>query len=390
MSKLDEVTGALVRRVRDGGLAKGARLPTMRTLAAENGVSVYVAKKAMDRLIEAGVVESRVGDGCYITDVSGGALQRLSREVDARLASEERRQLARRAPAPAPSVAVLISETRSSFTGAFLNGITSVLTRESYRCVLALSGWSAQREALHVQSFLADPGIRGIIVDAVNKREAPFWLPDVRRTRTPTVVIGDAYYPEGTCLDVIRNDSRAGMRMAMKHVLSLGHRRIAYLEFSMVDAAASQVRYETYCACLRERGLEPMPRVALSGGAESERMAVLEPLFSAARSRPSALVSFDDTLVLWAIHALAALGLRVPDDVSVCGYDDREMVDAMTPALTTVHYPREEIGKLAAERVLGKVAGTIPIDDVQEIEIEPRLVVRESCVALRHPDKSDE
>jgi len=389
MSKLDQVTGVLVRLVRDGGLAKGLRLPPMRTIAAENGVSVYVAKKAMDRLIAAGAFESRVGDGCYVANSSARAMSGLMVEVEERLALEQQRQVARRSPSPTPSVGVVVSGTRSSFTGAILGRIAAGLTGGSHRCVLALSGWSAQQEALHVQSFLADPGVRGIIVDPVSRRDPPFWLPDVRRTRTPAVVVGDSYYPAGTGLDVLRCDNRAGMRMAMEHVLSLGHRRVAYLEFAMVDAPASRLRYETYCACLREAGLEPLPTVALGHGPESGRRAALEPLLADDTSRPTALVSFDDRLALWAIRVLSEVGLRVPADISVCGYDDHESLDVMTPALTTVQYPCEAIGKLAAERVLGKIAGTIPIDDIQEIELEPHLMVRESCAALRRTERSN-
>ena len=383
MSKIDQVAYALIRMVTDHKLARGTRLPPLRTIAAENGVSVFAAKKAMDRLIDEGLVESRVGDGCYVASTSERKLRTLARELDRRIALATRRRLARRSPAQDRFVGVLIGETSGSFYGGFLKGISAVLARESFRCDFSLNNWSMAMETAHVQSMLSSPGLRGLIVDPAGKRECPPYFEDLVRTQTPTVFIGDVRFPEADRVDVMRCDNRAGMALAMEHVLALGHRRVAYVEYALLSIWANTPRYETCRDALAAAGGEPPPRIGLSLTDEPHRIAQLKAAMAKPKTRPTALVCFNDILALWTIRALATLSLRVPDDVSVCGFDDREMVENMQPSLTTVHYPREDIGTRAAQRIVAKAAGTVAADETACIEVAPHLVVRESCAPPR-------
>ena len=91
------------------------------------------------------------------------------------------------------------------------------------------------------------------------------------------------------------------------------------------------------------------------------------------------MVCFNDRLALWAVQALRRLGKRIPEDVSVCGFDDREGMDLMNPPLTTVRWPREEAGEEAALVLTEKIAGRIALDDDRHLVLAPELIVRQSC-----------
>ena len=94
--------------------------------------------------------------------------------------------------------------------------------------------------------------------------------------------------------------------------------------------------------------------------------------------RPTAMLCYNDIIAIECVKALEALKLSVPDDISVCGYDDRDMVEHLSPSLTTVRYPRHEIAAKAADILLEKIAGTLKPQEFQRVELKPTLVVRES------------
>ena len=170
-------------------------------------------------------------------------------------------------------------------------------------------------------------------------------------------------------------DNRAAAVRIANHLLDLGHR-----EFAMVSGVTSgneraAERLEGVRQALAARGIAlPPGRVVempytLTAGREGLREVMRE------TPRPTAVICGNDVLAIGALTECHALGLAVPRDVSVTGFDDLEMAAVVTPALTTVHFPTADLGTLAGRHLLARLAGK-PVES--QIELPVELVVRAS------------
>lgn len=143
-------------------------------------------------------------------------------------------------------------------------------------------------------------------------------------------------------------DNAGGTRLATRHLLSLGHERIAFL-FPSPDLTCFHDRYHGYCQALREAGIEPDPVLALHD--DGSIVKCLQEI-RAMRTPPTAIVVGNDYLAYSVILELEKLGCRVPEDIAIVGFDDITPPYKNSMALTTVHQPFYEIGRCAAEMLL--------------------------------------
>ena len=170
----------------------------------------------------------------------------------------------------------------------------------------------------------------------------------------PLVSIGSAALPGFTPVDV---DNRRGGLDATAYLAARGHREIATI-VGPLEWPSAHERLEGYRDGLGEAGIAEDPRLVESGpdwGLESGRAAVARLLASGVRF--TAVFAQSDLIALGAIRELRVAGLRVPEDVSVIGYDDLPIAAYVDPPLTTVHQPMREVGELAASVVLDQLLG---------------------------------
>lgn len=155
-------------------------------------------------------------------------------------------------------------------------------------------------------------------------------------------------------------DERGAARAAVAELLGHGHRRIAYLDDDLGNVA-SALRFEGYVDALRAAGIEPDPRLhvvapAPEPGGESGGALLDLP----ADVVPTGVFCFNDRAALGFYRAARARGVRVPEDVSVVGFDDQQYIaPELDPALTTMRLPHEEMGRLAIQQVLGSPTGEV-------------------------------
>lgn len=211
----------------------------------------------------------------------------------------------------------------------------------------------------------------------------------------PVVLIDDQSPP--TSVPWVSADNRLGAHQAVRHLIGHGHRRIAHIQ-GPAGYQCSQERYQGYCQALGEAGLTPDPSLVVQGDFEvmGGRAAAYQ-LFSLAQ-RPTAIFAANDHMAWGVMAAAEELGLRVPEEIALVGFDDVETSAHKQPSLTTVRQPFHEMGQRAAElllrllespgylplrpgitpflpSVLFSSASTEPIRMV----LETHLVVRESC-----------
>jgi DNA-binding LacI/PurR family transcriptional regulator len=196
----------------------------------------------------------------------------------------------------------------------------------------------------------------------------------------PVVAVAGHRKVEGITNIVL--DHRFAAELALAHLYSLGHRRIAFIR-GQPFSSDSDERWKNLMRVANEIGLpiEPQLTVQLDKDVSSPELGypAMQRLL-ATRERFTALVSFNDMAAIGAMRALEDFGLRVPDDVSVIGFDDIKVAAFSRPRLTTIRQPMSNIGRIAAQCVLNQLKGLEPFR--KQITVEPELVVRESTRAI--------
>jgi LacI family transcriptional regulator len=173
-------------------------------------------------------------------------------------------------------------------------------------------------------------------------------------------------------------DNRAAGEVIARHLLELGHRELGMISGITAGNERAAERLEGVRQALAARGIALAPgRVvekpyALTAGREGLREILR------GSPRPTAVVCGNDVLAIGALAECQAQGLAVPREVSVTGFDDLEMAAVVTPALTTVHFPTAELGSLAGQHLLARLAGR-PVESRTELPV--KLVVRASTAA---------
>ena len=188
-----------------------------------------------------------------------------------------------------------------------------------------------------------------------------------------------------------------GARLVVEHLVRLGHRRIAFIN-GIPGWFASEQRLIGYRDTLAAHDIPFASELVLEGDWELEDGYRAAERFLELAERPTALFAANDLMALGAIYAIQQAGLRVPQDIAVAGYDDREIASISRPTITTVRMPCYEMGQAAAGLLLGLLDTQRAFPDSSEragslqagepIKIPGELIVRESSdPALRFPER---
>jgi DNA-binding LacI/PurR family transcriptional regulator len=215
--------------------------------------------------------------------------------------------------------------------------------------------------------ILVDRGVEGFItVDTLVERPLPL----------PTVAIPGHRRLEGVTNIVL--DHRKGARLALNHLIELGHDEIAFMKGS--DASPdSEDRWKAIREVAEELGIRMRAELIaqLEGDDPTPQLGYPFAKELLARKRPfTALFAYNDISAIGSIRAFQEAGLRVPEDVSVVGFDDIRIAVHNNPSLTTVRQPLQKMGEIAARALLNRIEEHV--DWVPEIAIEPEFVVRNS------------
>jgi len=236
------------------------------------------------------------------------------------------------------------------------------------------------REAALVERLLRGTTDGAILVLPSESAEE---LGDLESQGFPFVVI-DAPMPLPERVPVVSATHWAGARSATEHLLELGHRRIAIIE-GRDGWVATEERANGYQAALAGAGVLPSPELVdrgnfeIADGYEAARrlLALADP--------PTAIFASNDNMAIGALHAAAELGFSVPEQLSIVGFDDSELSRVVTPALTTVRQPLEEMGRMAVS-LLSRLIDGQRVETLR-IELATRLVVRRSTAPPTPPPR---
>ena len=209
------------------------------------------------------------------------------------------------------------------------------------------------------------------------------------QTNLPVVSVAGHEKIEGVT-NVILNHQHAA-ELGVGHLFTLGHRKIAFIK-GQDFSSDTQIRWETIAEAAQKRGIKLNPKLIaqLEGDLPSPEIGYVAAKKILATKIPfTAIFTFNDISAIGAIRALHEVGLRVPEDVSVIGFDDIYYATFHIPSLTTIRQPLFEMGKIAAQTLLKQLSKTggngeeIP----QTLTVEPELVIRDSTATVKKPQK---
>ncbi len=276
------------------------------------------------------------------------------------------------------TIGLLIPDIQNSFFTSVVRGVEGVALSRGYHLFLCNTDEDPGREDEYIRE-LARKRVDALMVAPSARREA-----DVRRLRgegVPFVLVDRDV--EGVDADIVGVDNRAGMRLIAEHLVELGHRRIAMIS-GPLDKASGYERDLGLRDALSDLELALEDFLVRFGDfrTSSGREGAREPL--SLRSFPTALVTDNNQMTLGALLTISEMGLGVPGDVSVVGFDDPEWAPLTGPPLTTVAQPTYEMGVRAARMLLDRME-TEPGGESRKLLLEPWLVVRESTAPAKGP-----
>jgi LacI family transcriptional regulator len=265
------------------------------------------------------------------------------------------------------SVGVVTQAIDSPFYGAALRGIEDALDPLGYSPLFVSGHWTAAAESRCIDVLLsrrvdAIIVLTGRLSDATLKACAK---------RVPVVVTGRTM--KAPNLYSLNFDNLTGARLATRHLLELGHQRIAFIAGDAEHPDAMQ-RFNGYKTELAAGGVAFRPELIANGRYnEASGLEAVATLLSA-KQKFTAVFAINDQMAIGAAHGLQTHALRVPHDVSLVGFDDLPTSEYALPPLTTVRQPAYEMGQLAAQAALDLLGGIKPTMQLPS----PELIIRES------------
>lgn len=331
--------------------------PTIADVARVAGVSTATVSRALN----------------HRPDVSADTRQHVER-VAAQLGYRGRYGHRRRSRRATHHITLLAHAVDNEYIGTICSGITDQLDPRAHQLSLLLTKADERLEAEYVR-VARRTGADGILVVTPRLGDRAFL--DLVCDGMACVLID--FYSDDPSLPCIRATNWQGAREATNYLISLGHRRIGFIAGRRMDQI-TESREHGYRSALVDAHIPYSPELTADGDYSWASGFLAGRKLLALHPPPTAIFASSDLMAFGAIEAAHAAGLRVPDDVSVVGFDDLPMAAEAYPALTTMRQPLYEMGRMAAQMIVSLIEGHDVVS--RQIELPTRLVVRQSCRAV--------
>ncbi len=376
----ERVRRYILQLIADQGLGAGASLPTEHELARVLNVSRNTVRQALEMLERKGTIYRIQGSGTFVAGESGPGDQYGPSDF----------------PGVTPAAVPRRENTRligliMPFTDGYLNlmiqSITSVLRTYGYQLIVSNSHNRADEEAAILQEMM-EQGIRGVLVFPCSEfNRHDMWQTMTDRTY-PYVLMMRHREHEGE--DAVCFENEAATYNAVLHLARCGYRRIAFVGGPEQDVPPHTERYRGYVRGLTRAGMAPDARFELidhvEGHSSVDRSVVearVETLstFLTSIEKPAGVFAVNDLRANLVYQAARQVGLRIPEDIGVVGFDDRDFAALLDVPLTTVHQDITLLGEMAARRLIDRLLGQGALQPGLR-RLPLWMVVRSSCGEL--------
>ena len=267
------------------------------------------------------------------------------------------------------TVGVVAADLGNTFVTPIIHGLTGAIETAGMLPLIAETEDDPERFAIILDHMLSRR-VDAIVVIAARKGDQA--ILEAAGKLVPVVIAGRPL--NSTSLPQVIQDDRRGGQLVADHFDALGHELVVQLQ-GPPDVLNFPRRAQGFSERCQAAGID---EISLRGRASfpmiDDGQMLMQSLLAQIGKFPTAVFAHNDNIAVGALSELREAGLRVPDDVSLAGYNDLPMVDQLSPPLTTVRYPSLEVGSAAGEMVKQLLAGGTPTD----ICMQPKLIIRES------------
>ncbi len=267
------------------------------------------------------------------------------------------------------TLGVLVTAIADPFNSEVVSGIQETVYRNGYCMILANAHADPDRVIAVVHSF-QERRVDAILV--TSSRVGALYVPMIAEMQVPIVLINNQHESEQVHSIVIENEE--AVRTATHHLIEMGHRRIAFIG-DRLGFQSNIERFSGYQRALADAGVPLRPELLVHGDGRPKAAAQAMRTVLALPERPTAVVCYNDLSAMGALHVLDRVGIRVPEVMSVVGFDDLYFAPYLHPPLTTVRQPKRMMGRTAAQLAVDLLDGK---KSDKLIRVEGELVVRSS------------
>lgn len=268
-------------------------------------------------------------------------------------------------------VGLMVHALGSDYIAEVTKGVDETLYKNDYEMMLYTTHRRPAKEVTYAQSIangLADglllivPSVGDAYLDTLREADFPHVLVDVDEGDGKSWSVGSTNWQ--------------GAYEALRYLIDLNHRRIAIIA-DQPGLSVSNVRLEAYKAALQDHGIAVDPDLIQRDNFMAPYTWQLVDNLLALDNPPTAIFTLGDNQAIQVIQSLRMKQIRVPEDISVVGFDDLPQASVISPALTTVQHPMYELGRIAAETLLEQIEN--PGLPPRHLKLETRLIIRDSC-----------
>lgn len=333
--------------------------PTLSDIANEVGVSVMTVSRALaDRPGVAAETKQRVLE----------AARRLGYAVNQGARSTSRSSTA--------TIGVLVNNIGTEYIQEIVDGISNILDVASYDIVI-YNPYRMRRQPDDYVFEVAQKPIDGLIIAAANILQSVDYLDQLCQQRFPIVFVDQRV--EGTSIPYVTADNCQGAFDATRYLIQLGHRRIGMIAGPMYESPSSE-RLSGYRDALVQYAIPYDEKLVQYGDFLRQSGYTCAQTLLKLEQRPTAIFASNDPMAFGAMRAIQQAGLRIPEDISLIGFDDIGSSAETRPALTTVRQPLREMGRVGAQIILDMLRGHTFLP---RAELRTSLILRDSCAPLR-------
>lgn len=334
-------------------------MPTMRDVADHAGVSISTVSRVINKGVYVDpVTEQRVKEAITTLGYRPNLLARSFRRKETQ------------------TIGLLVPDNSNPFFAEIARVIEDVGFSEGYSVILCNSDLSAAKQAAYVDVLLAKR-VDGLILTSTGLISSVDGLDVIERilaAGVPCVVVDRDL--EGRPVDQVLVDNDQGGYLAGEYLISLGHRGLACI-VGPHDLTPSAGRIAGFKQALGDAGIELMPQAIVRGNGRFDGGEAATRELLGRGIEFTAIFAFNDVMAIAAIGTLRRAGLRVPEDVSVIGFDNTILAAAMFPTLTTIAQPIVDMGRRSVRLLLDRISDREA--PVSRVVLPTTLVPRESC-----------
>jgi LacI family transcriptional regulator len=275
---------------------------------------------------------------------------------------------------------LIVSEITNPFFPELIQGFEDIAVANGYEILVSSTNYDPKRMSHCIRRML-ERKVEGVAVMTFGIEEP--LLDQLARRKVPLVFIDIG--PKRPGISLLKVDYQRGIRQGVQHLAALGHKDISFIS-GPIKLHSAQSRQTAFSASMKECGIASEPEWIIEGNHTMEGGVAAMDRLLAAKKLPTAVMCSNDMTAIGVLHKLYRAGLRVPDDLSVIGFDDIHIAAVTIPPLTTVQMSRFDIARAAVTALRAHVEQTEGSAPKREYNIETELVVRESTGFPRGAD----